>query len=98
MPAPRELQPHLGAAVNQAVMRGMAVEAKFRPQTVDDWLKLLPSSESSYVAQPVPTHMVQTIDLSAKAHPENLPQPERHSKLAVNYPISESDRNTRPQR
>ncbi|MEO0968940.1 MAG: serine/threonine-protein kinase [Cyanobacteria bacterium J06639_18] len=98
MPAPRELQPHLSAAVNQAVMRGMAVEAKFRPQTVDDWLKLLPSSENSYVAQPVPTHMVQTIDLSAKAQPENLPQPERHSKLAVNYPISEPDRNTRPKK
>ncbi|MDJ0694952.1 serine/threonine-protein kinase [Mastigocoleus sp. MO_188.B34] len=98
MPAPRELQPHLSAAVNQAVMRGMAVEAKFRPQIVDDWLKLLPSSESSYVAQPVPTHMVQTIDLSAKAQPENSPQPERHSKLAVNYPISEPDRNTRPKK
>ena len=89
MPAPRELQPHLSAAVNQAVMRGMAVEAKFRPQTVADWLKLLPSSESSYVAQPVPTHMVQTIDLSAQPHPETLPQQRGDNKIKANLPASD---------
>ncbi|MEM7580650.1 MAG: serine/threonine-protein kinase, partial [Cyanobacteria bacterium P01_A01_bin.80] len=44
MPSPRELQPHLSAAVNQAVMRGMSVEARFRPQTVADWLDLLPDA------------------------------------------------------
>ena len=80
MPAPRELQPHLSAGVNQAIMRGMAVEAKFRPQTVEEWLKLLPSSEGSYIAQPVPTHMVQTIDLSAQANPETLAQRKAQQK------------------
>lgn len=46
MPAPRDLQPQVSAAVNQAVMRGMAVEARYRPATVDDWLSLLhPQSE-----------------------------------------------------
>ena len=89
MPAPRELQPHLSAAVNQAVMRGMAVDAKFRPQTVEDWLKLLPASEVSYIAQPVPTHMVQTIDLSAQAQVENSPQQERDSKIGANFGISD---------
>jgi serine/threonine protein kinase len=42
MPSPRDLQPHLSAAVNQAVMRGMAVEARYRPGTVADWLAMLP--------------------------------------------------------
>lgn len=41
MPAPRDLQPQISAAVNQAVMRGMAVEARYRPATVDEWLSLL---------------------------------------------------------
>lgn len=41
MPAPRDLQPQVSAAVNQAVMRGMAVEARYRPATVDEWLSLL---------------------------------------------------------
>jgi len=42
MPAPRDLQPQVSAAINQAVMRGMAVEARYRPATVDEWLSLLP--------------------------------------------------------
>ncbi|NJR41364.1 MAG: protein kinase [Akkermansiaceae bacterium] len=42
MPAPRELQPHLSAAVNQAVLQGMAVEVHHRPSTVADWLAMLP--------------------------------------------------------
>ncbi len=54
MNPPRELQPHLSAAVNQAVMRGMAVESRFRPQTVAEWLQLLPGKAMD-VALPVPT-------------------------------------------
>lgn len=43
MPSPRDLQPALSVAVSQAVMRGMAVEPQFRPQTVAEWLLLLPN-------------------------------------------------------
>lgn len=46
MPAPRELQPQLSVGVNQAVMRGMAVEARYRPSTIADWLTLLPDHTS----------------------------------------------------
>ncbi|MGJ5672093.1 MAG: protein kinase domain-containing protein [Nostochopsis sp.] len=74
MPTPRELQPHLSAAVNQAVMRGMAIEAKFRPQTVAEWLKLLPGEVTNQIPVPIVTHAVQTIDLSAQLHQENLPK------------------------
>ena len=42
MPVPRDLQPQLSPAVNQAVIYGMAVEAHSRPATVDQWLSLLP--------------------------------------------------------
>jgi serine/threonine protein kinase len=73
MPSPRELQPHLSAAVNQAVMRGMAVEARFRPESVLDWLKLLPGSSMSVLPQPVLTHTVPTIDLSHQEYQGNLP-------------------------
>ncbi|MEG4116388.1 protein kinase [Microcoleus sp. N9_B4] len=41
MPSPRDLQPQLSAAVSQAVMRGMTVEAQNRPASVDEWLSLL---------------------------------------------------------
>jgi len=44
MPVPRDLRPELSAAVNQAVMRGMAVEAHYRPKTVAEWVALLPGA------------------------------------------------------
>ncbi|MDB9376035.1 serine/threonine-protein kinase [Nodularia sphaerocarpa] len=62
MPTPRELQPHLSAAVNEAVMRGMAVESQFRPPTVAEWLQLLPGSRINS-PNPVPTQAVPTIVL-----------------------------------
>lgn len=44
MPTPRELRPELSAGVDQAVMKGMALEAHDRPATVEAWLDLLPAS------------------------------------------------------
>ncbi len=72
MPSPRELQPHLSAAVNQAIMRGMAVESRFRPPTVTEWVKLLPGTEVNVVPQAVPTHTVATIDLSTQQSENRL--------------------------
>ena len=43
LPAPIDLQPQLSKSLSQAVMRGMAVEAKFRPATIAEWLALLPA-------------------------------------------------------
>jgi len=48
MPAPRELQPQISSATNQAVMQGMAIEAHHRPASVDEWLSLLPNAVDSY--------------------------------------------------
>lgn len=48
MPTPRDLQPDLSPAVNQAVIRGMAVEARYRPTSVDEWLSLLPAPLNSH--------------------------------------------------
>ncbi|BAZ51164.1 serine/threonine protein kinase [Nostoc sp. NIES-4103] len=72
MPSPRELQPHLSAAVNQAVMRGMAVESRFRPATVAEWLQLLPANEVNATPQTAATYMMPTIDLSSQ-QPGKLP-------------------------
>lgn len=44
MPSPRDLQPHLSPAINQVVLRGMALNAEDRPQTIPQWLQLLPQS------------------------------------------------------
>ncbi len=73
MPAPRELQPHLSAAVNQAVMRGMAVEPQFRPATVAEWLQLLPEAKITPVPS-LPTQAVPTIVLPVQPQRQKIPQ------------------------
>lgn len=50
MPAPQQLRPELSTTVNQAVMRGMAVEVKYRPETIDQWLALLPGASPDLIA------------------------------------------------
>ena len=63
MAAPRDLQPHLSAAVNQAVMRGMAVEVRYRPATMAEWLSLLPPDVLSEPVYKPPTHVAATVKL-----------------------------------
>lgn len=69
MPSPRDLQPQVSAAVNQAVMRGMAVEARYRPTSVDEWLSQLPESQWQQVkgttTKPASTHTGTTKPLIA---------------------------------
>ena len=52
LPDPRELRPELSAATNQAVIRGMAVDVRYRPASMDEWLALLPNASS--IAAPTP--------------------------------------------
>ena len=42
MPTPAELQPYLSPEVNQAVMKGMAIDVHYRPRTIEEWLSMLP--------------------------------------------------------
>ncbi|MBD1823288.1 serine/threonine protein kinase [Cyanobacteria bacterium FACHB-DQ100] len=42
MPEPRELQPSVSPGVNQAILRGMAMNAAMRSASVEEWLSLLP--------------------------------------------------------
>jgi len=69
MPAPRDLQPQLSVAVNQAVMRGMAVEVRFRPATIAEWLSLLPTPQSSGQTKSIaPQHTAVTVAFIPQHH------------------------------
>lgn len=48
---PRQLQPQLSTALERAILSGMALNAQERPQTIADWLALLPDSNPQPVAQ-----------------------------------------------
>jgi len=74
LPEPRSLRPELSAAVNQAVLRGMAIEASQRPATVSEWLALLPLPQP---LQPLPASPTRAATLAASpaARPPTRPFP-----------------------
>jgi serine/threonine-protein kinase len=78
MPAPRDLQPQLSPAVNQAVMRGMAVDPKFRPASVTEWLTLLPDAVP-------PPEINPPLPLPA---PPAVQSPPTEATVAVGQPIA----------
>ena len=83
MPTPRDLQSQVSPTVNQAVMRGMTVEAQNRPATVDEWLSLLSNSPASVTGPTIaviPGHRSQTPENSRTA-PAVVPSGGRESKI-----------------
>ena len=81
--APRDLNPQVSLRVNHAVLRGMAMEARQRPATVDEWLASLPSSRSSSVATNQ-AHMASpsltaaaTLAVAPRQPTSAIPQPSR---------------------
>jgi len=62
MPTPRELQPQLSVTVNQAVLRGMALDIQHRAKTVDEWLKFLSDSPTNNsTIQVIPNNPAQKL-------------------------------------
>jgi len=54
LPEPLDLQPQLSRATNQAILRGMAQDMHHRPQSVEEWLALLPERQTAVVPMPPP--------------------------------------------
>jgi|GEM_PF-4309950 len=52
---PNRIVPGISNRLNQAILKGMALEAKDRPQSMDEWLKLLtptaPSTRKTFISQ-----------------------------------------------
>jgi serine/threonine-protein kinase len=98
LPAPRDLRPELSAAVNQAVMRGMAVEARHRPASVDAWLALLPTGTAvavgpAAIASPVApaTQAAATVPLlprQPRPPAQAAPAAKRRATAAIASPPS----------
>jgi serine/threonine protein kinase len=103
IPAPGDLQPQLSPSVNQAVMRGMAVEPQYRPSSLAEWLAMLPGSSSSLAAPAIGQSLAApspltaaTIAVAPRYHPHSpVPTPARptvsnSAKPAVIAPVNES--------
>lgn len=91
MPEPRALQPHLSAAVNQAVVRGMAIEARHRPPTIEEWLALLPYPQEEPAAKPAPVvapNTTHTATLAVGGLPTTPPLTSAQTNLAPGPPLA----------
>ncbi|MBD2256968.1 serine/threonine-protein kinase [Pseudanabaena sp. FACHB-2040] len=87
LPAPRDLQPQISAAVNQAVVQGLAVEPEHRPQSIAAWLQFLPDAADlndiaplNNTGRPAP---VATLPVGSPLHARELPVSERGQTVAA---------------
>jgi serine/threonine-protein kinase len=77
MPAPQSLRSELSPAINQAVLRGMAIEPHQRPKTVRDWLALLPNPQLKSTVTPQARTSTTTVATVAVAPANRLATPAR---------------------
>ncbi|MBD2540753.1 serine/threonine protein kinase [Coleofasciculus sp. FACHB-SPT36] len=67
---PQQLNPNISDRVNQAIMRGMALNQKYRPQSVQEWLDLLGCNVGEGLGT-IPS--TQSITPNPKSSPKSTP-------------------------
>lgn len=93
LPEPRILRPELTPAVNQAVLRGMAIEAQHRPATVAEWLALLPNQLAAPLSPGGPISQVPTVAVAPQARPvysSTSPDPTQAVPQTIPHPAQSS--------
>lgn len=80
----RQFQPQISTTVEQAILRGMAMEAEARPQTVAEWLALLPTSNFVASATEVANGKVPT---PPSANPASRPQATPATVTSATLPV-----------
>jgi formylglycine-generating enzyme required for sulfatase activity/tRNA A-37 threonylcarbamoyl transferase component Bud32 len=63
---PFELNPHISNAVDNAIIHGMEMEVRNRPQSVKQWLAMLPLKATSQSS--LPTFQVEVVTVNAKGN------------------------------
>mgnify|MGYP002777174776 CR=1 FL=1 len=94
LPEPRNLRPELSAAVNQAIVRGMALDIQHRPATVDQWLALLPDANNAQVPVATASPVAPLSQAATMAVVPPNPQ-RRHEPPAAIAPAAQPNRGKR---
>lgn len=74
---PKQLNRQISDRVNEAILQGMALEVSYRPQSMQEWLKLLEAPEVITPPTVEPDHKVEVI------RPPSLPVPTPHPREPV---------------
>lgn len=72
---PKQLNRHISDRLNEGILKGMALEAKDRPQSMQEWLKLLEASKVVTPPPVAPTHRQEVVDPRLNKTP--APHPEK---------------------
>lgn len=70
--SPQTFNPGISNKVNQAIMRGMALQADYRPHSVQEWLNLLDAEDDERPPVTTPTRII-TPSVSAIPPPNSAP-------------------------
>ncbi|BDM79289.1 serine/threonine-protein kinase [Acaryochloris marina] len=80
--------PDLSQATIVALLRGMAMQPQHRPQSISEWLKLLPKAPSPPVSFPIKSGNIGAASLSST---EAVPQPSAKSTTPESSSLPDSD-------
>ncbi len=86
----RKTQPDLSPTVEQAILKGMALEASQRPQTVKEWLALLagPVGFNHHSSSPDPTAATLTsATLPVWQSRQSEPSPDSRAAISAELPV-----------
>ena len=101
LPTPRDLNPQISPQINHAVLQGMAIEARHRPATVDEWLTLLPGRTDAVmpdrpkVAFSSPK-TAATVAVAPRQPTSTFPTPSKKSAQTQGPRASRSPRDSHP--
>ena len=68
---PQEIIPTISDKLNQAILKGMALEAKDRPQSMQEWLEILSDKYLDPIFKPEVSSYQQEVRKEANVTPNN---------------------------
>lgn len=70
---PKQINPSISDQLNQAILKGMALEAKDRPQSMQAWLAMLEAPKATPLPPVEPVHRKEVVDSKAKLLSKPIP-------------------------
>ncbi len=72
LPAPKQISPSISNRLNQAILKGMALEAKDRPQSMQAWLAMLEAPKATPPPPVEPIYRKEVVPPKAKPNLEPI--------------------------
>ena len=101
LPSPKNMQPKLSNQVSEVIMLGMTLEPEERPQTVDEWLAMLPQGNRNSALFTAFRSKSRKQEVSNSTYSSVMPEskfvnlePNKSVKVSENTPVKQSKNNS----